>query len=228
MASMVLNRQGPSWRWHAADFLLQSGLTKQIHFHGKRFPWFVSDVTKKDWDWLLNTMVYGQLFSVASDMELESLRRLGRRWKVCFYVISPRASSCHVSSNTRRKGDGFMNSTHSGVLVIRSGSSIPKPQISFCISQNLTLSSLKVIWIIENLPMIVPLPQAHHLKWLLGQWPALQAHRKLQAFELSRVMSLSDLDCRVTRLQKNWTRLNPGGRSAGNMWVTLCSILKFI
>ncbi|PPQ66356.1 hypothetical protein CVT26_011075 [Gymnopilus dilepis] len=64
-----------------ADFLLQSGLANQIRFHGKRYPWFVSDVTKKDWDWLLNTMVYGQLFPQASDVELASLRRLGMRWK---------------------------------------------------------------------------------------------------------------------------------------------------
>ena len=65
-----------------ADFLLQSGLATQIRFHGKRYPWFVSDVTKKDWEWLLNTMVYGQLFPKATDVELESLRRLGTRWKV--------------------------------------------------------------------------------------------------------------------------------------------------
>ncbi len=65
-----------------ADFLLQSGLATQICFHGKRYPWFVSDVTKKDWEWLFNTMVYGQLFPKATDEELESLRRLGSRWKV--------------------------------------------------------------------------------------------------------------------------------------------------
>src|SRR5882757_4677420 len=59
-----------------ADFLIQSGLAKEIRFHGKRYPWFVSDVTKKDWNWLLNTMVYGQLFPKASEEEMESLRRL--------------------------------------------------------------------------------------------------------------------------------------------------------
>ncbi|KIK07252.1 hypothetical protein K443DRAFT_87651 [Laccaria amethystina LaAM-08-1] len=64
-----------------ADFLLQSGLATQIRFHGKRFPWFVSDVTKKDWEWLLNSLAYGQLFPNATDVELESLRRLGMRWK---------------------------------------------------------------------------------------------------------------------------------------------------
>ncbi|KAH7886049.1 hypothetical protein F5I97DRAFT_2025412 [Phlebopus sp. FC_14] len=64
-----------------ADFLIQSGLAKQIRFHGKRYPWFVSDVTRKDWNWLLNTMVYGHLFPKATEAERESLRRLGARWK---------------------------------------------------------------------------------------------------------------------------------------------------
>jgi len=64
-----------------ADFLIQSGLAKQVRFHGKRYPWFVSDVTKKDWNWLLNSMVYGHLFPKATDTEMESLRRLGLRWK---------------------------------------------------------------------------------------------------------------------------------------------------
>lgn len=66
----------------AADFLIQSGLAKQIRFHGKRYSWFVSDVTRKDWEWLLNTMVYGHLFPKATEPERESLRRLGARWKV--------------------------------------------------------------------------------------------------------------------------------------------------
>ncbi|TFK19981.1 DUF89-domain-containing protein [Coprinopsis marcescibilis] len=64
-----------------ADFLIQSGLASEIHFHGKRFAWFVSDVTKKDWEWLINNMVYGNLFPNVSDVEMESLRCLGRRWK---------------------------------------------------------------------------------------------------------------------------------------------------
>ncbi|EMD32646.1 hypothetical protein CERSUDRAFT_58452 [Gelatoporia subvermispora B] len=64
-----------------ADFLIQSGLAKQIRFHGKRYPWFVSDVTKKDWNWLLNSMMYGHLFPVATEPEKESLRRMAQRWK---------------------------------------------------------------------------------------------------------------------------------------------------
>lgn len=40
-----------------ADWLIQAGICREIRFHGKRFAWFVSDVTKKDWNWLLNSMV---------------------------------------------------------------------------------------------------------------------------------------------------------------------------
>ncbi|GJJ08300.1 hypothetical protein Clacol_002511 [Clathrus columnatus] len=61
-----------------------SGLASEVHFHGKRFAWFVSDVTSQDWDWLLNIMVYGQLFPHATDVQIESLRRLGNRWKGYF------------------------------------------------------------------------------------------------------------------------------------------------
>lgn len=84
VSSLIEEVRQRSDRTSIADFLLQSGLATQIRFHGKRYPWFVSDVTKKDWEWLLNTMVYGQLFPKASDIELESLRRLGTRWKVRF------------------------------------------------------------------------------------------------------------------------------------------------
>lgn len=36
-----------------ADFLVSSGLVRQIHFHGKSFPWFVSDVTASDFQWTI-------------------------------------------------------------------------------------------------------------------------------------------------------------------------------
>lgn len=64
-----------------ADYLIQSGLVKTVHFHGKRLPWFVSDVTKKDWSWLINSCVYGHLFPSAGEAEMASLRMLGERWK---------------------------------------------------------------------------------------------------------------------------------------------------
>lgn len=73
----------------SADFLIQSGIAKEVHFHGKKCPWFVSDVTRKDWQWLLNSMVYGHLFPNATEEEKESLHRLGKRWKVSRHFYSP-------------------------------------------------------------------------------------------------------------------------------------------
>ncbi|GAA98802.1 uncharacterized protein L969DRAFT_76534 [Mixia osmundae IAM 14324] len=64
-----------------ADFLIQCGIAKEVRFHGKRFAWFVSDVTRNDWNWLLNSMVYGHLFTGVSDEELASLKKMGQRWK---------------------------------------------------------------------------------------------------------------------------------------------------
>ncbi len=86
---MVYGKSFPSNSIHSnwcvivllADYLIQSGHVKTVHFHGKRLPWFVSDVTRKDWNWLINSCVYGQLFPRVTDAELDSLRRLGERWK---------------------------------------------------------------------------------------------------------------------------------------------------
>ncbi|XP_019750583.1 damage-control phosphatase ARMT1 [Hippocampus comes] len=36
-----------------ADFLVSSGLAGEVHFHGKSFPWFVSDVTAEDFQWTI-------------------------------------------------------------------------------------------------------------------------------------------------------------------------------
>lgn len=37
-----------------ADFLVSVGLAKEVRFHGKSIPWFVSDVTKRDFDWTIS------------------------------------------------------------------------------------------------------------------------------------------------------------------------------
>lgn len=65
-----------------ADWLIQAGICSQIVFHGKRIPWFVSDVTRKDWDWILNTAcLHGHLFEDAPEEDMHQLRAMGRRWK---------------------------------------------------------------------------------------------------------------------------------------------------
>ncbi|XP_018585736.1 damage-control phosphatase ARMT1 [Scleropages formosus] len=39
-----------------ADFLVSSGLAREIHFHGKSMPWFVSDTTREDFEWTIKQM----------------------------------------------------------------------------------------------------------------------------------------------------------------------------
>lgn len=40
-----------------ADFLVSSRLAREVHFHGKCFPWFVSDVTANDFQWTIRQTV---------------------------------------------------------------------------------------------------------------------------------------------------------------------------
>lgn len=62
----------------------------------------------KDWNWLLNSMVYGHLFPNASEEELGSLRKLGLRWKVCLLPAAfevTRAETVSCRSGLRQKGN---------------------------------------------------------------------------------------------------------------------------
>ncbi|KAM4865877.1 damage-control phosphatase ARMT1 isoform 1-T1 [Thomomys bottae] len=42
-----------------ADFLLSSRLATEIHFHGKMIPWFVSDTTLRDFNWVIEHVKHG-------------------------------------------------------------------------------------------------------------------------------------------------------------------------
>lgn len=55
-----------------ADFLLQHQIASHIKFHGKRMPWFVSDVTEQDFGWILDCLVNHTNSQVAE---------LGSRWQ---------------------------------------------------------------------------------------------------------------------------------------------------
>ncbi|XP_026855529.2 damage-control phosphatase ARMT1 isoform X1 [Electrophorus electricus] len=40
-----------------ADFIVSTGLAREVRFHGKSIPWFVSDVNKQDFNWtIMQTM----------------------------------------------------------------------------------------------------------------------------------------------------------------------------
>lgn len=61
-----------------ADFLISSGLAKQIRFHGKSIPWFVSDVTKQDIEWTIKqTMAANHKWMSASGVQWKHFMKEG-------------------------------------------------------------------------------------------------------------------------------------------------------
>lgn len=54
-----------------AEFLVASGLATTVHFHGKAFPWFVSDTTQKDF--------YSTLTQLEQSTN-EVVARFGQKW----------------------------------------------------------------------------------------------------------------------------------------------------
>ncbi|KAI6189983.1 Sugar phosphate phosphatase [Aphelenchoides bicaudatus] len=55
-----------------AHLLVSQGLVSKVVFHGKAFPWYVSDVTFQDFQWILNT-------TASSDDKY--VAELGKAWK---------------------------------------------------------------------------------------------------------------------------------------------------
>ncbi|XP_055471978.1 damage-control phosphatase ARMT1 isoform X5 [Psammomys obesus] len=62
-----------------ADFLLSSELATEIHFHGKTIPWFVSDVTVRDFNWTVeHTKSSNQKATSACGAAWENYVKMGR------------------------------------------------------------------------------------------------------------------------------------------------------
>jgi hypothetical protein len=55
-----------------AEFIVGRGLARRVIFHGKDYPWFVSDVTEGDYNWVLNAL---------ENDEKEAVKILGKRWQ---------------------------------------------------------------------------------------------------------------------------------------------------
>lgn len=61
-----------------ADFLVSAGLAREVHFHGKCFPWFVSDVTVKDFWWTIRqTMATNHRWMSKSGAQWQSYLKKG-------------------------------------------------------------------------------------------------------------------------------------------------------
>ncbi|RSH77335.1 uncharacterized protein EHS24_003294 [Apiotrichum porosum] len=131
-----------------ADWLIQAGICSQIVFHGKRIPWFVSDVTRKDWDWILNTAcLHGHLFEDAPEEDMHQLRAMGRRWKqyekegkwkyeqhpfwctgFSFWDLNNEAPTCSSTSPSRTSSSSRATSTTASSLMTATSHPVDVPQ----------------------------------------------------------------------------------------------------
>jgi damage-control phosphatase, subfamily III len=60
-----------------ADWLIQFGYASEIYLHFKAIPWFVSDTTLNDFNWLLNSLKN----DFASSEEKFYIEKLTKRWQ---------------------------------------------------------------------------------------------------------------------------------------------------
>ena len=63
------------------SYLLESGFTKKVVLHGKRMPWFVSDVNPTDLTDLIDGFANGTTYTDISAEDRTELQHAGKHWK---------------------------------------------------------------------------------------------------------------------------------------------------
>ena len=167
-----------------ADWLMQSGLASECRFHGKRFAWFVSDVTDADFKWLINQMVYGHLFPEASDEDLEALRTMGNRWRdyvakgKWVYEQHPFWSESlqrFLPLSSRMYADSHPTCSQSRAG--RSGTSRPRRLTCSTTSPSRTWSSSRATSTTASSPTTATPRPTRPSTWPSGPWPPRRARR---------------------------------------------------
>ena len=64
-----------------AGYLIQSGYAKKVVLHGKRMPWFVSDVMLDDLDYLIQGFINGTIYDDIDPEDQDELHDAGIYWK---------------------------------------------------------------------------------------------------------------------------------------------------
>lgn len=64
-----------------AGYLIQSGYAKKIVLHGKRMPWFVSDVNPEDLYYLIEGLANGTIYNDIDATDKDDLQEAGKYWK---------------------------------------------------------------------------------------------------------------------------------------------------
>lgn len=64
-----------------ASYLIESGYAKKIVLHGKRMPWFVSDVNLEDLKYLIEGFANGTIYDDIDSEEKKELQEAGKYWQ---------------------------------------------------------------------------------------------------------------------------------------------------
>ena len=64
-----------------AGYLIDSGYAAKIVFHGKRMPWFVSDVMPEDLNYLIEGFANGRIYNDIDATDKNELQEAGKYWK---------------------------------------------------------------------------------------------------------------------------------------------------
>lgn len=64
-----------------AGYLIESGYAKKIVLHGKRMPWFVSDVNPEDLKYLIEGFANGTIYEDIKSPDKEELQEAGKYWR---------------------------------------------------------------------------------------------------------------------------------------------------
>ncbi|CAH8839150.1 unnamed protein product [Trichobilharzia szidati] len=63
-----------------AEYFVASNSADSVSFYGKCMPWFVSDVTRRDFDWLLNVNPL-ELEEICNDQQIHSIIKWSEVWR---------------------------------------------------------------------------------------------------------------------------------------------------
>ncbi|KAM8846342.1 damage-control phosphatase ARMT1 isoform 1-T1 [Synchiropus picturatus] len=101
-----------------ADFLVASGLATEVRFHGKSMPWFVSDVTPRDFQWTIKqTMAANHKWMLKSGGRWQNYLRDG----VWSYHDHPFWTLPHEFCDMEADAADLYGALHSSDLVLFKG-----------------------------------------------------------------------------------------------------------
>ena len=68
-----------------ASYLIQSGYARKVVLHGKRMPWFVSDVNPEDLNYLIEGFANGTVYDDIDPVDKDELHNAGQDWRALFH-----------------------------------------------------------------------------------------------------------------------------------------------